>query len=472
MSPQEGHTVFGAKTGAVLVPILIVTTACTTIFRSEQQGDAARGRVTFQQGDLGAPYQTGVPYAYFIALMDRYPTVLARDWEDIRARYGLLEGAQTPKALPLGFALRADFLTGTPFLMTNCALCHQGEIAGRRIEGIGNRNLRLNAMDNALSEIGSRSDFTADAMVAAARAAAKREGISWSWRSDVAAREATKKIREISSGHTTLDAGPGRNTPIEFAKAACKVPVAAPHGFVKFPAVWMFKKRESFGFDGSLTGELWLTSSSVEFNKGMSSRTILAQPGTWRDLYAYLSSLESPPFPKSIDSDLAGRGHRLYVESCARCHGTVGASYVEKIVPQEIVGTDPDRLNAVTDDLVQARNKTPIGARTPLVKQDGYVAPPLDGIWARAPYLHNGSVPTLRDLLLAPGERPTGFPVGSGTGYDLDNVGLASTREPGPSSAAYDFTTTSAGGSNAGHIFGTRLPDEDKRALLEFLKTL
>ena len=99
-------------------------------------------------------------------------------------------------------------------------------------------------------------------------------------------------------------------------------------------------------------------------------------------------------------------------------------------------------------------------------KTSGYVAQLLDGAWARAPYLHNGSVPTLADLLRLPKDRPTRFNVGYDV-YDKQRVGFVS---QGPEGRPFD--TALPGNSNAGHLYGTSLPEDDKRALLEYLKTL
>jgi processive rubber oxygenase RoxA-like protein/cytochrome c len=101
------------------------------------------------------------------------------------------------------------------------------------------------------------------------------------------------------------------------------------------------------------------------------------------------------------------------------------------------------------------------------VQTPRYKARPLDGIWATAPYLHNGSVPTLWDLLNPTSERPAVFYVGS---HDFDpvKVGLVTTQAPG----AFLFDTSLPGNWRNGHEYGTSLSDDDKKSLLEFLKTL
>jgi hypothetical protein len=108
-----------------------------------------------------------------------------------------------------------------------------------------------------------------------------------------------------------------------------------------------------------------------------------------------------------------------------------------------------------------------LAAQAGPVKTDAiYKARPLDGIWATAPYLHNGSVPTLWELLQEPDKRMKVFYVGR-RDFDPKNVGFESATGP------YKFDTSLRGNSNSGHAAGTReLTEPQKRALLEYLKTL
>jgi hypothetical protein len=94
---------------------------------------------------------------------------------------------------------------------------------------------------------------------------------------------------------------------------------------------------------------------------------------------------------------------------------------------------------------------------------------PLDGLWLR-PHLHNGSVPTLRDLLEPPERRPTVFYRGY-TVYDYANVGFV-TSGPEAEREGFRYDTSVRGNSNAGHVYGTDLTPEQKAVLLEFMKTL
>jgi hypothetical protein len=104
------------------------------------------------------------------------------------------------------------------------------------------------------------------------------------------------------------------------------------------------------------------------------------------------------------------------------------------------------------------------------VKTNGYVAVPHDALWVRAPYLHNGSVPTLADLLEAPDRRPRVFYRGLDV-LDPQKVGFVSSG-PEAESQGFRYDTSLPGNGNGGHLFGTSLTTDEKRALLEFLKTL
>jgi hypothetical protein len=103
-------------------------------------------------------------------------------------------------------------------------------------------------------------------------------------------------------------------------------------------------------------------------------------------------------------------------------------------------------------------------------KTDGYAAMPLDGIWLRAPYLHNGSVPTLRALLEPSEQRPAVFWRGYDV-YDYANAGFVSSGADAEK-VGFRFDTAAKGNGRAGHLYGTGLPPKDKENLLEYLKTL
>ena len=137
------------------------------------------------------------------------------------------------------------------------------------------------------------------------------------------------------------------------------------------------------------------------------------------------------------------------------------------------IGTDRGRLDSLSAELVAKMNAFGggrAGGAAHYRKTGGYSNVLLDGIWARAPYLHNGSVPTLRDLLEQPEKRPPVFYRGYDV-YDQSRVGfMATVREEG-GREFFRYDTAVPGNSNAGHLYGTTLPDPDKLAVIEYLKT-
>jgi mono/diheme cytochrome c family protein len=201
------------------------------------------------------------------------------------------------------------------------------------------------------------------------------------------------------------------------------------------------------------------------------------------DIYAYLESLRPPKYPWKIDSALAAAGEPVFRKNCASCHGTYGKAsrYPEKLVPIDIVQTDRVRLDALTPERRRHYGKSWFASynKPPVVADpQGYVAPPLDGVWASAPYFHNGSVPTLWHVLNSK-ERPRVWQRTSDDGYDRQKVGLEiETFDALPARVASNaerrryFDTTKKGKSAAGHTFPNKLSQEEKRALLEYLKTL
>jgi cytochrome c peroxidase len=185
----------------------------------------------------------------------------------------------------------------------------------------------------------------------------------------------------------------------------------------------------------------------------------------------FVLELPPPKFPFEVDTAKAEQGWNLYEQHCASCHQP-GAEKVGTVTNIEEIGTDRHRLDSFTEALVEKFHSVDEGPFkfNAYRKTQGYSNLPLDGVWARAPYLHNGSAVNLWQLLTPPAERLTefyrGYPV-----YDPVEMGFV---HSGPEAEKIGFhqKASEAGNANIGHEYGTDLTEEEKWALIEYLKTI
>jgi hypothetical protein len=188
----------------------------------------------------------------------------------------------------------------------------------------------------------------------------------------------------------------------------------------------------------------------------------------------FMLHTQPPPFPFPVDQPLAAKGKAIFDRECAVCHAAGGAR-TGQVDPVEdaMLGTDRHRIDMWTQASATAYNDYARGHSwkfSHFAKQDGYVNVSLEGLWLRGPYLHNGSVPTIVDLLKAPADRPRVFYRGYNV-LDPEQLGFVSTGDDAARNG-FRFDTQVAGNGNQGHLWGTTLSPDEKRSLLEFLKTM
>jgi len=216
-------------------------------------------------------------------------------------------------------------------------------------------------------------------------------------------------------------------------------------------------------------------------------------------LEGYINKMGAPKWPWSVNNNLVAQGADIFTANCASCHGkTPGEprppSTTTWATPAINVGTDSWYFNSLTRSASPGVLSSlfpavgPLGIISKTVTQKilqqyqpsitfiastnsggvgKYESRVMEGIWAVAPYLHNGSVPTLEDLLKPASQRPSTFFVG--VNYDTLKIGLSVNQ---PLQAGYQFNTSTLGNSNVGHEYGTQLNAQDRAALIEYLKTL
>jgi len=244
------------------------------------------------------------------------------------------------------------------------------------------------------------------------------------------------------------------------------------------PPWWHLQKKHALYSNGMGRGDAarQLMQSSVLATPGLAHMHAVDQ--TMPDLLAYLMSIEAPPYPESTNAALVAEGAEIFQTTCSHCHGTYAAegdTYPNLLIDLPTVGTDPLYAQYPIDsgEIVNSYNEGWFASgevESWMQAEPGYVAPPLDGIWATAPYFHNGSVPTLAAVLDSSSRPSIWLRDFEGRGYDVGAPGLVYEEVPSDTTDAYD--TTVAGYGNGGHVFGDGLSADERAAVVEYLKTL
>jgi len=368
-----------------------------------------------------------------------------------------------------------------PLVGLNCASCHTGTVRlstgepPRVVLGMGAHQFDPQGFVNFLRAAGADPRFTPDVLMAAIQTIDPTLSLVDRLLYRHVLIPATKRgIQRLSAefawsdGHTRQ--GPGRVDTFNPYKALLGLDLAAEaaNGAADLPPVFAQRRRQGMAlhWDGN-NDSLDERNMSAAVGAGATADS-LDHEGL-RRVAAWLLDLPPPAFPADrIDTARAARGRAAYAAACAACHAFDGAQ-VGRVSPLGQVGTDRGRLDSFTAPLAERMNT--LGTGRPwqfshFRKTAGYANLPLDGVWLRAPYLHNGSIPSLRALLF-PEQRPARFARGRDL-YDATNVGF--TADLGPGGFVHD--TTLPGNGNGGHLFGTDLPADSKLDLIEFLKTL
>jgi mono/diheme cytochrome c family protein len=376
--------------------------------------------------------------------------------------YGLHRAPWGNDKYPMGLREQTGLLGKG--LTTDCFLCHASSILGKSYVGLGNASLDVQAFFedmNRGSGITRKLPFT----FCNVRGTSEAGGM--------AVFLLSFREPDLSLRLRRLDLG--------LRDDLCE----------DVPALWLLRKKKTMYHTG--TGNARSVRALMPFmllpGNGLAEFE-KAEPD-FADLQAYFLSLVPPKFPYPIDHDLAGRGESLFNRHCSRCHGTYGKdwTYPNKVVPIEIIDTDRRRYDGFSERFGRHYNRSwfgqeRIGGRedgSPLTPARGYQAPPLDGIWATAPYLHNGSVPTVYHMLNSK-TRPRIFtrsfrtdaaafdPVKLGWKVQILESGADAGLTPYERRKIYD--TRLPGRGNGGHRFGDALTEEERWAVIEYLKTL
>ncbi len=238
-----------------------------------------------------------------------------------------------------------------------------------------------------------------------------------------------------------------------------------PSGIVPtdVPPLWNVAKKNALYYTGSGRGDHARLITAAELLTMPDSSKAGEVDKNFDDVYQFLLNLESPVYPESIDQEAATKGQLVFQDHCSQCHGSYGddETYPNYIISLDEIGTDPElaKTNFAYEDFLNWYNQSWFnsGVNAGFFEQtEGYVAPPLDGVWATAPYLHNGSVPNLSTLLDS-SKRPKFWQKKST--YNMKSPGW-DYIEFNEASGVNIYNTELLGLNNGGHTFGDVLNDE------------
>jgi mono/diheme cytochrome c family protein len=419
-------------------------------------GNAAKGYQYLTEGDY---LKSGLPAALFKQTLGMGPkrTDLGRQGEN--------------KGIPYDFTY-INAPNGAKIVAPNCLFCHAQTWNDGVIIGLGNsladysmpQTAAMNMGEMALKMMGEKDRAAAMNFVRAGKTTAPYL-VTASKGVNIADRLTAVLAAHRNPMDFTWRNEPGLVIPEEI------IPTDVP-------AWWLLKKKNAMFYNGFGRGDFprfLMAANLLTVTDTAEAAEVLPH---FYDVLAYLYSIEPPKFPEPIDEALTLKGKALFETSCSKCHGTYGEkeTYPNLLVPSHIIKTDSTLVesNFSSPQFLEWFKKSwfRTGERkADLVPFKGYIAPPLDGVWITAPYLHNASVPNLETLLNSKA-RPTYWSRDfQKPTYDYEKVGwVYKVEEKQVNKSTYN--TTLKGYGNHGHTFGDKFTDEERNAVIEYLKTL
>jgi mono/diheme cytochrome c family protein len=443
-----------ALAGIVILSILPILTAAP----AAETNSAERGKQALLGKCYAPPTMTRAAYDRVWRQWGIKDKPAPADYDRLfRQRYGLHEAPYPNGGLPMG--LRPALM---PFglgkgISMDCLVCHGGSIAGQSYVGLGNAALDYQAFYEEMSAADGRAPRT-----------------PFQFCNVRGTNEAgAMAVYLLGYREPNLDRRMQR-IDLDLHDDLCE----------DVPAWWLLKKKQTMYYTGGSDTRSVRSLMQFMMSPLNSGEDIQKAEADFKDIRAFLLTLTPPKYPLPIDRSLASRGEELFQTHCAHCHGTYGETwtYPNKIVPLDKIGTDRHRFDGIARKYGDYYEKTWFNHDYPIRETDGYQVPPLDGIWATAPYFHNGSVPTVYHVLNSKA-RPKIFTRSYRTDLDAyDSVKLgwkvdALSEHPDPKKLPpveyrkiYD--TSRIGRGNGGHTFGDKLSEAERMAVIEYLKTL
>jgi processive rubber oxygenase RoxA-like protein len=421
----------------------------------QRSGNADKGYNYLITGDY---LKSGIPYNYFkLAYGKNNSSFLKRDGfnADISYEYTAVKAPN-----------------GEIVVAPNCLQCHAQVFDDKLIIGLGNSTVdftggqKLNpknfeVAENFLLKADPKKYEAAEPFFRTAKA------ISGQLHTQVRGVNAADRLAALLAAHRDPQTFKWNN------KQMMDIPDQVIPSDV--PAWWLLKKKHGMfynGFGRGDFGKFLMASNLLTVNDTSESAEVDKH---FNDVLAYINSLRPPKYPYPVNKQLIKEGGILYLRNCAKCHGN-GDEYPNLLIPESTIKTDSFlyKSNYQNPQFVEWFNSSWFAQGDHPAKLqpfNGYIAPPLDGIWITAPYFHNGSVPTLEAVLnskLRPKYWSRNFDTPE---YDHETVGWKYSASDKPAGTIV-YNTTLPGYGNYGHYYGDNLTAKERKAILEYLKTL
>ncbi|GAO41248.1 hypothetical protein FPE01S_01_02600 [Flavihumibacter petaseus NBRC 106054] len=421
----------------------------------QRSGDPAKGFEYLTTGDY---VKGGIP-------LDLFRMTRNKDVKEHLKRQGDNAG------IPYGFTvITAD--NGEKLVAPNCLQCHAQIFNDSLIIGMG----------NSLMDFSGGQQLSSRAVTMAAKVLEQRAPEKYAAAKDflqVSATVGPKLItatRGVNAADRLAAVLAAHRDPVTF-KWSDSALMPLPEKVIPsdVPAWWLLKHKNAMFYNGFGRGDFGRFLMASNLLTVRDTTEAAAVDRRISDVLAWINQLQAPKYPGTVNAALAAKGQIVYQASCQKCHGH-GDDYPNLLIPADIIKTDPALFsnNYQQPQFVNWFNSSWFAqgdhpAR--LVPFNGYIAPPLDGVWCTAPYFHNGSVPSIMAVLnsrIRPRYWSRSF---DQPRYDYEQLGWvyeSKTEAAGPQV----YNTTLEGYGNSGHYFGDKLSDSDRSAVIEYLKTL
>ncbi len=381
-------------------------------------------------------------------------------------RYGLHKAPFDNEGYPMGLRLASRPLGLGKALSVTCLVCHGGSIAGKSIVGLGNASLDYQSF---YEEFAAADGYKKKPPFQFCNVRGTNEAGSMS-----------VFLLRYREPDLTVRLQP---RDLKLQDDLCE----------DVPAWWHLKKKKTMYYTGGADARSVRSLMQFMMHPFNGPAVITAAEEDFKQIQAFLLTIEPPKYPLAIDMPLAERGKTIFNDNCSKCHGTYGAhaSYPNRIVPIKEIGTDRRRCDGISAEVGEFYNQSWFAQEKGWwilrdgykgMVNEGYQAPPLDGIWATAPYFHNGSVPTVYGVLNSK-SRPKLFTRSYRTelseydsrqmGWTVQELDKASSKPTiSDLEARKVYDTSMSGRGNGGHTYGDKLSEEERMAVIEYLKTL